>query len=298
MNNRIIEIFTKLLDYNKIQNETFKVRAYKNAINEIKSLDFEITSSKDVKVGKKLEAKIDEIITTNDLEELKEIEVFSEKIKITKTLMCIYGIGEQKAIDLYDNHNIRSLKDLEDNQELLNDKQKIGLKYYDHLLKKIPRKEMDKHNEYFKKLEYDYMITGSYRRGLSKSGDIDVLIVRQEGVTIENILKKLGDYVIESLAEGGKKFMGICKLPKHKAFRRVDILLVSPEDYYFSMLYFTGSMNFNIKVRKQALERGYSINEYGFTDMKTKKKISTIFTSEKEILEFIGLKYVEPENRI
>ena len=43
----------------------------------------------------------------------------------------------------------------------------------------------------------------------------------------------------------------------------LDIIETTKEDYPFALLYFTGSGPFNVKMRKQALSLGYSLNEYG-----------------------------------
>jgi DNA polymerase/3'-5' exonuclease PolX len=57
-------------------------------------------------------------------------------------------------------------------------------------------------------------------------------------------------------------------------------------------LYFTGSAKFNIAFRQHCLKKGLSLNEHGFTP--PVKGLKT----EKDIFKYVGLKYVEPENRI
>jgi len=64
----------------------------------------------------------------------------------------IYGVGPKKAQDLIDK-GVKSMDELRERQdELLNDSQKAGLKYYDDILKRIPRKEIDEYNDIFKKV--------------------------------------------------------------------------------------------------------------------------------------------------
>ena len=75
-----------------------------------------------------------------------------------------------------------------ENPNILNNKQKIGLKYYEDLLKRIPRKEMEKHDKFItefinsidKNDDLIYEIVGSYRRNASNSGDIDVLCTTKD----------------------------------------------------------------------------------------------------------------------
>ena len=68
--------------------------------------------------------------------------------------------------------------------------------------------------------------------------------------------------------------------------------------YYFTLLYFTGSYTFNIEMRKKALEKGLSLSEYGYTDIKTKKLLEYDVKSEKDIFDIIDFKYIKPENRV
>ena len=91
--------------------------------------------------------------------------------------------------------------------------------------------------------------------------------------------------------------MGICKIDNLPA-RRIDILLTNKKHYYFTLLYFTGSYNHNIVMRKIALKKGMSLSEYGFTDLKTNKLLDYDVNSEEDIFKIIDMDYVKPENRI
>ena len=107
----------------------------------------------------------------------------------------------------------------------------------------------------------------------------------------------------EELALGDKKFMGLANMAKGKEVakptpcRRVDIMITSEKEYPFAILYFTGSANFNPKMRQIALDKGFSLNEYSLTHLNSGEDLDRIFHSEKEIFEFLGMEYVDPENR-
>lgn len=137
-------------------------------------------------------------------------------------------------------------------------------------------------------------IVGSYRRGEESSGDIDVLLKSSNAEDCLNVVNKLKElkYITDTLALGDKKFMGVCKIGENK-YRRLDILLTPEDQYGYAMLYFTGSMKFNIAVRKRALERGYSLNEHGFTPSEGVPLLKT----EEEILNFLGIKMIDPKKR-
>ena len=56
------------------------------------------------------------------------------------------------------------------------------------------------------------------------------------------------NYIVDDLARGPKKYNGLCKYNRNPC-RRIDIMYTKPEEYPFAILYFTGSMEFNAKMR-------------------------------------------------
>ena len=89
-----------------------------------------------------------------------------------------------------------------------------------------------------------------------------------------------------------KKFMGACKL-KGGFVRRLDIRLIDYKSYYTALMYFTGSMEYNIKMRNIAIEKGYQLNEYGLYKDKVPFKIE----SEEDICKILGVNYSEANLR-
>ena len=87
-------------------------------------------------IGSTILAKLQEFVDTGTLSVLEKAKnnpvfIFTE----------VYGIGPKKAEELVKKHNITTIAELRARQdELLNDVQKKGLKYYEDILKRIPRK--------------------------------------------------------------------------------------------------------------------------------------------------------------
>jgi DNA polymerase/3'-5' exonuclease PolX len=304
MNQAIVEYLKEQSYFSK--NNPFKVKAYTNAINYIRSLSNDIQSIDDVKdvkgFGKSILEHVDFVIKNFN----KNTQINPLK-NIYETLLNIYGIGPKKADELIEKHGIKTLEDLQKQQDdLLNDKQKIGLKYYEHIIKRIPYDEMKKHNQslcdywanFMDKIEFE--IVGSFRRRAKNSGDIDVMITYKSihhPILFSHLIDTLFEegYLVENLAFGEKKFMGICLLDGN--YRRIDIVYCSPEEYPFCLLYFTGCGEFNRKMREIALKKGYSLNEYGITRISNKKRISQHYETEESIFEFLEIPYISPENR-
>lgn len=285
--------------------DVFKFRAYNKALNQLKTVE-SITTMKDVEGvgGAKTQDKIKKIIETKT--NIPEVDEYlsNDDYTIVDDLQKIHGIGPSKAKELFEKHNIKSIDDLKNKKELLNNVQLMGLEYYDHIEKKIPYKEMVKHEDFItssiKDIVDTYSIAGSYRRKAFESSDIDLLI---SGNT--NLLDKVVELFSKNkyinskaiLAKGSVKFMGLCKLPRHKTYRRIDILYTNPEEYPFALLYFTGNYKFNVDMRKHALTKGYTLNEQGLYNLEDKSSVKHEFTTEEDIFEFLDYPYIEPTKR-
>ena len=75
-------------------------------------------------------------------------------------------------------------------------------------------------------------------------------------------------------------------------------MYTKPQEYPFAIMYFTGSSEFNQRMRSEVLEKGLSLNEYSLKDAKTKQPVKHIFHTEKDIFDYLQYEYVEPWDRI
>ena len=207
-------------------------------------------------------------------------------------LTTITGIGPSKAKELI-KHNI-TLDDLlnpikyKEYSKLLTHHQKIGVLYYHDLQKKIPQEIIKKIQLYLNTFGFEFTICGSFRRNKTSSGDIDILIKKHnnELTQIVNILIK-SNFLIEHLTYNSKtKYMGICKIPEFQQYMRIDIRLVTPQQYPYAILYFTGSKNTNTFMRNKAIKLGFKLNEYGLFD---KNNNIIKLKTEKEIFEYLNI---------
>ena len=236
--------------------------------------------------------------------------LIKEQNRMENVFSDIYGVGPKKAKELVDK-GIRTLDELRDKQDVLNDIQKVGLKYYDDILKRIPRSEIDKYLELFtEKMDLvkdettKFEIVGSYRRGKKESGDIDVIVTSDTREVFKNFVSKLilDGVIIEVLSRGPSKSLVIGRLNDKSIPRRIDFLYSPPEEYAFATLYFTGSKMFNTVMRSHALTMSLSLNEHGLykkeKGQKKEDKLTQVFNSEQEIFDFLKLTYREPLDRI
>ena len=74
---------------------------------------------------------------------------------------------------------------------------------------------------------------------------------------------------------------------------RVDIRFLHAAQWGSALLYFTGSKEHNILMRKKAIARGWKLSEYGLFEGENIIASET----EEEIFEALEMEYVEPRNR-
>jgi DNA polymerase/3'-5' exonuclease PolX len=296
----------------------FSARAYAKVITQLKSYEGLITSLDDVKnidgIGAKMEKKIKEILETGSLAAAEKAKTLYN-IDALDALQKIYGVGPTKATDLVKSGitSIAQLRDeVKNNSKLLNDKQKIGLKYYEDLLERIPRDEMEEHRDILHTLlpdemgDYETEIVGSFRREAVNSGDIDVLIrvppdtdskIAKDNLALYVKMLVGFGYIEEVLALGEHKCMAISRMYNGKA-RRLDLLMTPDEEYAYAILYFTGSDRFNVAFRQYALDKGYTLNEHALTPIREGVKEVPYMKTEKDIFKFLGLRYIAPAYRV
>jgi DNA polymerase beta len=315
LNEKFIELMDKLSNIMLKKGETFRARAYQKAQETIMSYPNEIISPNDLKgypnIGPTIMEKLHEYVNTGTLRVLEE-----EKNNPMNILTEVYGIGPKKAEELID-QGINTIEILRLRQDILNDVQKIGLKYYEDILKRIPRSEIQEYEkvfqQHFNKLKLQplyknknasFEIVGSYRRGAENSGDIDVIITCEDRAFFVAFIDVLleQNIIIEVLSRGNTKCLVITKHNCSNIARRVDFLYTSTEEYPFSLLYFTGSKIFNTVMRNHALSMGFTMNEHGLyvmsKDKKKGDKVKHVFSIEKDIFEYLHIQYKKPHERI
>ncbi len=291
---------------------TFKARSYAAAIKTLQAIQGPLhtmadlpASTKGDGLGKEIRIKIEKIITEGQLNIPEDVRA---KATALEAFQNIYGVGPKKAEQLIadgyttvDQIRAAAAKD----PKLLNKNQRIGLQYYDDLLLRIPRAEMDQHAATLmaaKPASLEGVIVGSYRRGQPNSGDIDMLIRTASpsvdaGAALADFVTALRvkGYIKEVLAQGEHKCLAISQLPGEPA-RRLDLLVTPPEEFPLAVLYFTGSDTFNVAMRAHALTRGFTLNEHALTHVATGKAVAGLKT-ERDIFAALKVQWREPQER-
>jgi DNA polymerase/3'-5' exonuclease PolX len=306
VNEHIAELFDLISSYYRQSGDVYRARTYSNAANLISAFPDTITSGQQAKenipgIGQSVAADIDEYLSTGKISRLVNLEEQNaETKKVLDLFTSFYGIGTKTANKFY-NEGYRTLEDLW-YEAPLTEHQRAGIIYREHLALRIPRDEMDLINERLKEIfdsvdpDLIWMIAGSYRRGEANSGDIDVLIQGKGEVDLARIVEELekAGFIVETLAQGPIKYLGIVRLDEEHPAHRFDIVLLSEEEWPFAVMYFTGSQRFNILMRQRAKDLGLRLNEHGLYDEEGNEEYAT---SEEDIFNILGVKYLTPEER-
>jgi DNA polymerase beta len=301
----------------------FRWQAIDRVIRIIKALPYKITSTDQLKnikgIGKGSLKRIDEILKTGKL--LTKIKPSQEKYqKYVEQLQAIHGVGRRRALEWVTKYGVKSLDDLKRlyiSGELdLPDSLLKTIKYHQLVQHHIPREEMAHIHDYLSNIlllidpQLFGRICGSYRREQPFSKDVDFLMVHPDYTNIRQlkigaITKNFLEIFVESLIE--EKFivhsltdvnvdtlyMGYCRY-ENNPVRRIDIRFLPYDSYWTALLYFTGSRNFNIDMRKHAKRLGFHLSEYELTDPNGKV---VHVNSEKDVFDALGLLYVDPPLR-
>ena len=327
MNEKIINQFKLLLKQIRIKmkslkgkdsiKESFRLSSTIKVIKILENFKKKIKSIDDVKnvsgIGKGTLNRIKEILETGKLSEIKLKKRDDKYLASIENLVKVFGIGKKKAHELVSEHNVKDISDLKklvkSKKVELPDNIIKGLKYVEKTKTNIPRTEIDHIYLYLieKALLFDkdmyLLICGSYRREKPTSGDIDIILYHKtiktkkaaESSTVMKDFMKLlvkDKFIIDNYTsyDVPTKFMGLCRY-ENKPIRRIDIRMIPLESVHAATLYFTGSGDFNKKMRKVAMDMNLTLNEYGLYDSKGKgKKVQ----SEKDIFDVLGMEYLPP----
>lgn len=229
-------------------------------------------------VGKKISAKIIEILETGELRELnQQIKRHGD----LRDLMSVKGIGIKTAKKLYRKHRVTTRTGLlqliqvgKINNPTLSARLQISTERicWDDAYS-IFTKVADQ-------LPFEMKCAGSLRRESKTVGDIDILIESPEAI---DTFCSLGPIV-----EKGKRK---CAIVTDGAC--VELNIIDRSQWGTALLHMTGSKDFNKTLRASIKQDGWCLNEYGlFREGEAHR-----FREEEEVFQFLGREYVAPALR-
>jgi DNA polymerase (family X) len=318
MNNaEIAQVLEEVADVLEIQNEnTFRVRAYRNAARTIEvqtaPLSRLVEEGKPLTelpgIGKEMANHIKEMVETGTLGFRDKL--LAEIPRSLIELVRLPGVGPKKARKLWDDLQICSVDELEEAAKAgrIASVAGFGAKTQEKILAGI--QEWRQHTSRMLLIEAERFVeplvgylraipeverlevAGSYRRRRETVGDIDLLaIATVPGPVMEGFLHY--PQVAKILAAGDTKSSVTLG-----SGLQVDLRVVPPDCYGAALVYFTGSKEHNVKLRRRAVEQGLRISEYGvFRVHEDAREEFVAGREEADVYASVGLPWIPPELR-
>ncbi len=296
----------------------FRIRAYERAATIIQNLPSDLRKSYiagGVKalleipgIGQDLASKIEEMLKTGKLTFLREIET-----KVPQGLLQILeieGIGPKRTLQLHTKFKVKSIDDL----IALASSGRIeklpgwGKKSVENLLRGIDQRSRMKgrlplpqawelaqgilaalkDTKLCEKIE----IAGSFRRRRDTVGDLDFLATSRRPAKVMDAFCALPQ--VESITSKGPTKSTVFL----HAGLDADLRVVEPDVFGAALVYFTGSKDHNVAIRRLGIEKGLTISEYGVFRGSAKHKGKRIAAAEEEdVYKSINLPFIPPEIR-
>lgn len=208
-NDRTIAILQQMATYYDRTGDSWRTLAYRRAMTALRKQTVRVTTAKQARaihgIGTRLADKIEEIAITDRLKRLEAIQSDPDDV-VLQLFMGVYGAGLRQARTWME-QGYRTLDDLLENAKLSTN-QKIGIEHHQDFAQRIPRAEVKQHGDIVGQAlkvadrDLQYIIGGSYRRGMPDSGDIDVIITHPTA-TLSQLQTWVFDIVVPHLTKIG-----------------------------------------------------------------------------------------------
>jgi DNA polymerase (family X) len=281
-NSEIAGVFSQIADLLEIEGANeFRVRAYRRAARTIRGYSRTMVDLLDEGedltqisgIGDDLADKIQELVRTGGLSQLDDLH---DRIPSgLAEMLRISGLGPKRVRQIYKELGVTDIDELEmaANRGEIRALDGFGPKTEKAIIKALSDRDAQKERtplfeaeevakpllsflrdiEGVKRAE----IAGSFRRRKETVGDLDVLVIAEDGAkTIERFAAY--EDVTEVISQGKTRSTVI-----FRSGLQVDLRVVSEESYGSALFYFTGSKDHNIAVRNIAVEHDLKVNEYG-----------------------------------
>jgi DNA polymerase (family 10) len=319
-NPEIARILAEVADILEIQNENpFRIRAYRNATRTVEGLTTPlrkwVEEGRDLTglpgIGKEMASHIREMVETGTLGFRDEL--LAEVPRSLIELMRLPALGPKKAKKIFDQLAVGSVDELEaaaregriaalpgfgakSQEKILAGIQEYRLHGGRYRLSDAER-AVEPLLAYLREIpEVERLeVAGSYRRRRETVGDVDLLASAAHPVPV---MERFRGYpqVDKILMAGDTRSTVVLG-----SGLQVDLRVVPAECYGAALVYFTGSKEHNVKLRRRAVERGLRISEYGVyrldeADPEAEgERIAG--RREAEVYATVGLGWIPPELR-
>ncbi len=316
-NHRVAEIFATMADILAIQGENYhRILAYRRAAENVAALGRplrEIWQEAELEaipgIGKTLAAKIDELMRSGQLEAYEKLR--AQVPEGVVAMLRIPDVGPKKAALFWKELGVTSIEALEKaaRENRLQALPGMGARSEQKVLSGI---ELLKRSSGRTLLGMAWPLAhtmldalrqvagvvqvataGSLRRMRETVGDLDLLAASADPEPVMARFRQLPQ-VTDVLLSGPTKTSCNVQLPHTDEVFQVDLRVLEPARWGTALQYFTGSQAHNIRLRGLALDRGFSLSEYG---LKREDGREILCATEEKVYAALGLPLIPPELR-
>lgn len=311
-NHQLAQIFQKIADLLAIRGENiYKILAYRKAADSLTNLSQDVNEiHKQGKlteiegIGKAIEEKIDELLTTGKLKFLVELE--KEVPPGLVEMLQVPDLGPKKAALFWKELGVTNLAELESAArsgkisrlpgmgKKSEDKIIAGIESVARRTTRIPLGQIwnfaHELKAYLKKAPEVEAIEfgGSLRRMRSTVGDLDILVAARDSSQVMDAFVKRFDVT-------NIRGMGATKSSvEFDNGIQAQLWVHPPEHWGTALVYATGSKDHNVRLRELALKKGYSLSEHS---LKREDGSEVFCDTEEEVYKTLGLPWIPPELR-
>jgi DNA polymerase (family 10) len=319
-NPEIARTLEEVADILEIQNANpFRIRAYRNAVRTVETLMVPlrrwVEEGKPLTdlpgIGKEMANHIREMVETGTLGFRDEL--LAEVPRALIELMRLPGLGPKKARKIWDELQISSVDELEAAAQAgrIASLPGFGAKTQERILAGI--QEYRQHGSRILLTDAERSVepllawlrespeverlevAGSYRRRRETVGDIDLLAIASQPVPV---MERFRGYAqVDKILMAGDTRSAVVL----GSGLQVDLRVVPRECYGAALVYFTGSKEHNVKLRRRAVEKGLRISEYGVFKIHEEHAEHEgewiAGREEEDVYATVGLAWIAPEMR-
>jgi DNA polymerase (family 10) len=291
--------------------QSFKVRAYENAIRAIEGYPGEVAPLPAEElvaikgVGSSIAAKIREYVDTGKVAKLEELRRRYPQPLVE--LMKIPGLGPKTLKTIRARLGVENLDDLRRaiEQQALRGLPGLGRTSEEKIARAIERLGLhgkDRRTPIAEALPLAETLAaelgalptveevawcGSLRRFVETIGDIDLVVAAGDGAGVMGAVAH-HPLAAEVVAAGETKTSILT--PQGV---QVDVRVVRPDQLGAALIYFTGSKSHNVALRQRAIDCGWLLNEYGLFE--GERVVAA--AGEEEVYRALGLPFIPPPLR-
>jgi DNA polymerase (family 10) len=312
-NPEVAQILDEVADLLELKGENpFRIRAYRRAAVTLRDFPKPVDPIARNQpeqlcelpgIGEDLAGKISTIVKSGELPLRREL--CRQVPPGLRQLMSVPGCGPKRVMQLHKKLKVACLDDLRRAalHHSIRRLKGFGPKTEDNILRALDRAPASAARTYLAEAQ-PYVVAlmthlrgcpgikrieaaGSYRRRKSTVGDLDVLVTCSG---TKQVMARLVEFegVLQVIARGRTK----CSVQLRNGLQ-VDLRAVPDASFGAALVYFTGSKQHNILIRRLAQQQGLKISEYGV--YRGQRRIAG--RTEKEVYRSIGLPWIPPELR-